>query len=1634
MFAQAQEVEGIRAEAKGVEAGLQQELAEVRDLLRTESDKNSRLQDENEQYRSRINEVTELLREVWNYSGLNGGSEHLQSGDSYQAEISTISQGNHSIMHDLLFGGNDKLRSGSHQPTGVMDHHELSTHGHDSYKYNEEESNPMNSFISESSMGSPHRKVISILEESTVRIPGKSPGDIDNELYSVASIFRKMQAQGDGNSGSHDSRHISRQHIYKDTATSKGGVANSSIESIESIKFMQNDVGSNIPNSLRGPPHTQPSSASTRYSSDVNRWDDNKYRVASPHACELSHDPSVKNLGDIDMRHIGTLSILIEDMINMIIYVMGAHDLADNYMLKSKLRSDSSSILRKAICRFVLGVKAPMRVTQAGALLEEKEHDVLNGFDDLPLTHDEMKPVEDLISAIVMFMDAAPEAVMVEAGKRWQEEETLQIDKNLRSHESERGKGECSNDALIKMIQIDAATTTEVLAVNDMATDMSGFSSLVNCEAYTDTVGLSYERVDAGTSTLTVVTVDAGTSITDGDLLDTTNELEDAGECTTHIDAATTTDVHVVNEMATDMSGFSSLVNCEAYTDTVDLSYERVDAGTGMLAVVMVETGTSITDGDLLDTSNELEDAGVHSSYIDAATTTEVLAVNEMATDMSEFSSLVNCEAYTDTVDLSYERVDAGTGMLAVVMVDTGTSITDGDLLDTTNELEDAGVHSSHIDAATTTEVLAVNEMATDMSEFSSLVNCEAYTDTVDLSYERVDAGTGTLTVVTVDAGTSITDGDLLDITNELEDAGERTTHIDAATTTEVHVVNEMATDMSGFSSLVNCEAYTDTVDLSYERVDAGTGMLAVVMVETGTSINDNDLDISESMKEDVVAECSTDVKGLVSFDVCTDTLDLNCDPDEVYTVNAESSTVVVSVHDVGVNTMSHFETDYDDKGAGVGTDFTEIGTETDQQLTAKVIEVERFDATTGTEDVMSDTCKSVNSENNVQSIEPTCREFVGTNTEIITSISETKSSSSGLHTMKRDGNDVQEAEYNSALNDDEENRLLRIQVDDLRVEIAESTEHWRYQMSQAVENIKQRVHDEYSQVLSLKNAQIDRLEVSLEEATNLTRDLTSELDAAKEAISFEKSLKEKSQVQYQTFVDETEDNTNRLLQEILQKDHEISNLNHLQNKKLELLEAENMRLKSDKADGVLDHSHEELQRCITRLNESLAAKEDIIKLRTSEVEEIRSQHCVELGNLQSQIDDFHSRVHNEECVSACRQLEEFISWKMDHHDLSSVLDCKGNISVKDLVSNLYEQCKQLSINITNIREEKDSALRNLAEVRNDVSEYAQKLHHKWKESKHTLKTKYKQKVELMQQDHNNEMKQLVNRVKSECADIYAEVKRAEEEYKEQAQKLKDEYEEKLFIKQSQHHGHFDNDGTRVSFSSSERRHGNNATSYTKSSGFTPEMLSPEETHELVKSILSRSAVTSISVLETSAHHHPQSFMMSRNGIASSPRIVKSENTGKDSSAMKVQNSINLETRDMILHALQGGSFSDLEISQDSIGMQNTFDKHTSDERKEYSAEVSPPPSPPGRGGTSLIHPSPVTKKLPPAVKSESPLVHQQDGLIRSRRGRPRKENNSDVGDEDKSMTLDTSHSASEFRKASSQIISEKLEKMLSSY
>ena len=132
------------------------------------------------------------------------------------------------------------------------------------------------------------------------------------------------------------------------------------------------------------------------------------------------------------------------------------------------------------------------------------------------------------------------------------------------------------------------------------------------------------------------------------------------------------------------------------------------------------------------------------------------------------------------------------------------------------------------------------------------------------------------------------------------------------------------------------------------------------------------------------------------------------------------------------------------------------------------------------------------------------------------------------------------------------------------------------------------------------------------------------------------------------------------------------------------------------------------------------------------------------------------------------------------------------------------------------------------------------------------MKEKYSRRLEEAKQRYTDEVHALVNLVKAECTDIYAEVHKSTASSRDEKNYFPPRtlsttapdkamgFEEHLL--KSQYSASMPWSGGRLSDSMSSRRTG--------ISGLVvaPEMLSPEETQELVRSILSRSTVASISV------------------------------------------------------------------------------------------------------------------------------------------------------------------------------------------
>jgi hypothetical protein len=877
-----------------------------------------------------------------------------------------------------------------------------------------------------------------------------------------------------------------------------------------------------------------------------------------------------------------------------------------------------------------------------------------------------------------------------------------------------------------------------------------------------------------------------------------------------------------------------------------------------------------------------------------------------------------------------------------------------------------------------TDEVLVYEQMTngTDCSDLIPMVNMEV--NTINITAEAVETGTDTFDLKTM-------------------------SFVEVGTQVDEVVVSEqqtIGTDCSDLFSRVNVEVNTTDITVEVSEIGIDTSDLDnVTVVEVGTETDE----IAETEQFTVGTDCS-DLISTVNTEMSTDDVIIECVEIGTDTFDLE----IVTVAEAGTETD---EVDVPEH-LTIGTDCEDLETianmHSDQEKGCSTV-VDINDRSDHHEDVVTyDDSKPMR----VPSME----------SDDYSDCISHSSADSGVYPEAVKCSFSADVNAKERVLLDDEKAALRNQIDDLRDEFSKSSVIWQQTMAAVVEDVKGRVHDEHVHTIAEvelkfnsaldsikeKSTRIAELEESLSSAMELTHHMAGELENAKEIIDTEKRLKDESIYQLKSLSTQAQQKITKFEKQLEEKDQAMESLEQ---------DIENMRCQYDNIFSKL------------RMEVSLKEKD---KAST------RDQHNADVEKLMNEIQTLKSNCNPDDSNSTLSHLIfELNKWKIKFYDNTEE---EERASVFEMVVDIYNQKIQLESGFSKLFEEKIKLESDLSErnesikvMKADVADYVERMQEKWRESKHALKLKYKHKVDKMQVQHDEEMKQLVDGVKAECADIYAEVKRAEDDYKLQTEKMKEQYEAKLQQKEmSDKLNHSDRTNTRVSFTSSTRHSGNSS----KRHSFTPEMLSPEETQDLVRSILSRSAVTSISVLETSTQQHFASESKNHSPHLTSTHDEKpplSPSRSHDSSSKKVRNSFNLETRDMILHALQGGSLSDLDISRDSI-LGDELGEHNKSFDKLDARDTSIPISGINKA-TPPRHPPPPSSPpksavLSPAITSESPDIHQRGISTRIQNRKPH-EGLATAMDRAVIPTMDNENT---FQKASSRIISNTLENMLSNY
>lgn len=161
-----------------------------------------------------------------------------------------------------------------------------------------------------------------------------------------------------------------------------------------------------------------------------------------------------------------------------------------------------------------------------------------------------------------------------------------------------------------------------------------------------------------------------------------------------------------------------------------------------------------------------------------------------------------------------------------------------------------------------------------------------------------------------------------------------------------------------------------------------------------------------------------------------------------------------------------------------------------------------------------------------------------------------------------------------------------------------------------------------------------------------------------------------------------------------------------------------------------------------------------------------------------------------------------------------------------------------------------------------------------------------------MRQRNHHEIHTLVDLIKTECSNILMSVTRAAEDEERIRRQQQEEYEKKLKSKyqsmeqERRQYQRREFSGLRIGRNDTERRQPMTSFSGTEAGGhhfITPEMLSPEETEELVKSILHRSSVASVSVSMSASSDHDGSYST----VSRDPKSLTRERKEKQFSLQK---------------------------------------------------------------------------------------------------------------------------------------------------
>jgi len=267
-----------------------------------------------------------------------------------------------------------------------------------------------------------------------------------------------------------------------------------------------------------------------------------------------------------------------------------------------------------------------------------------------------------------------------------------------------------------------------------------------------------------------------------------------------------------------------------------------------------------------------------------------------------------------------------------------------------------------------------------------------------------------------------------------------------------------------------------------------------------------------------------------------------------------------------------------------------------------------------------------------------------------------------------------------------------------------------------------------------------------------------------------------------------------------------------------------------------------------------------------------------------------------------------------------------------------------------------------IAEMTAEMKGYAQKLQDKWKEARRSLKEKYSKRVDDVKKHCDQEIRALVAMVKAECEDIFQEVEKASHQDSRFGEQDSQGFTYSHTSKSSpsqRYHDHNFNDHSSHSHSKytfqPEKRETSTRSSVTSQrSGvvFQPEMLSPEETQDLLRSILNRSAVTSVSVHRSGAdvgevHVYPN-HSPHRQGVNDSD-----------------------DSLDHLSDLQREGRFSGGGRSTSVWGVAESISTESS----------RPPPPPDVRSPQSRTH-------HPPPTASESPTINSDNQRISRGRGK----------------------------------------------